>query len=90
MLARQFEFLARFDADQVAVLPAAVKALIIGFVSGLIFVVVPQLFFLASFSWGIGALVGGYVYVTLMKRQSVAAGWTERGRVKVATTVRTA
>ena len=63
--------------------PAAVKALIIGFFIGLLFVVIPQLFFLASFSWGIGASVGGYVYVHLMKRQSVAPGWTGGGRVKL-------
>ncbi|HEX6011148.1 MAG TPA: NCS1 family nucleobase:cation symporter-1 [Geminicoccaceae bacterium] len=67
--------------------PSAVKALIIGFVTALIFVVVPQLFFLASFSWGIGALVGGYAYVHLMRRQSVAAGWTEGGRVKLQPTL---
>ena len=67
--------------------PAAIKALIIGFVTALVFVVVPQLFFLASFSWGIGALVGGYAYVHLMRRQSVAAGWTEGGRVKLQPTL---
>ena len=53
----------------------------------LLFVVIPQLFFLASFSWGIGALVGGYAYVHLMRRQSVAAGWTEGGRVKLQPTL---
>lgn len=63
--------------------PAAVKALVIGFVSGLIFVIIPALYFLASFSWAIGAAVGAYLYVQLMKRQSVAAGWTAGGRVKM-------
>jgi NCS1 family nucleobase:cation symporter-1 len=64
--------------------PAAVKALIVGFLSGLVFVIVPQLFFLASFSWGIGALVGGYTYVQLMKRQGIGAARDEAARQKAA------
>jgi NCS1 family nucleobase:cation symporter-1 len=64
--------------------PAAIKALIAGFVVALLFVVIPQLFFLASFSWGISALIGGYSYVWLMRRQGTAAARDERARRKAA------
>ena len=65
--------------------PAAIKALIAGFVVALLFVVIPQLFFLASFSWGIGAAVGATTYVKLMKGQGgLAVARDERGRRKMA------
>ena len=51
----------------------------------LLFVVIPQLFFLASFSWGIGAAVGATTYVKLMKGQGgLAVARDERGRRKTA------
>jgi nucleobase:cation symporter-1, NCS1 family len=62
--------------------PAAIKALALGFGTGLLFVLIPQLFFLASFSWGISALIGGYSYVWLMRRQGTAAARDERARRK--------
>ena len=64
--------------------PAAIKALIAGFVGALLFVIIPQLFFLASFSWGIGAVVGATTYVKLMKGQGTAAARDERARRKAA------
>ena len=52
---------------------------------GLLFVVIPQLYFLASFSWGIGAAVGATTYVKLMKGQGgLAVARDERGRRKMA------
>jgi NCS1 family nucleobase:cation symporter-1 len=65
--------------------PAAIKALVAGFAVALLFVVIPQLFFLASFSWGIGAAVGATTYVKLMKGQGgLAVARDERGRRKMA------
>jgi nucleobase:cation symporter-1, NCS1 family len=64
--------------------PAAVKALITGFVTGLLFVFIPQLFFLASFSWVIGALVGSYAYVYLMRSSGIAEARSQRARAAMA------
>jgi NCS1 family nucleobase:cation symporter-1 len=64
--------------------PAAVKALIAGFVVAALFVFIPQLFFLASFSWVIGASVGSYAYVQFMRRQGIGEARAERARQKMA------
>ncbi|MBV9656440.1 MAG: NCS1 family nucleobase:cation symporter-1 [Acetobacteraceae bacterium] len=64
--------------------PAAVQALIAGFLVALLFVFVPQLFFLASFTWGIGAAIGCGTYVWLMGRSGIAEARTERCRLRPA------
>jgi NCS1 family nucleobase:cation symporter-1 len=56
----------------------AAQALGIGFVTGLLFVFVPRLFFLATFSWAIGALVGGCAYVYLMRTSGIADARAQR------------
>jgi NCS1 family nucleobase:cation symporter-1 len=64
--------------------PAAVQALIAGFLAAMLFVFIPQLFFLASFSWGIGALVGSSAYVWLMRRSGIAEARAARCRLRTA------
>ncbi len=64
--------------------PAAVQALVVGFVAALLFVFVPPLSFLASFSWEVGAIVGSGAYVGLMRRSGIAAARAQRCRLKMA------
>ena len=64
--------------------PAAVQALVIGFVAAAVFVFVPRLFFLASFSWAIGASAGSLAYVWFMRRSGIGEARAERCRLRMA------
>ena len=65
--------------------PAAIKALVAGFGVALLFVVIPQLYFLASFSWGIGAADRWHPYVKADEGSGqLAAARDERARRKTA------
>jgi nucleobase:cation symporter-1, NCS1 family len=62
--------------------PAAVRALIIGMATGIVFVIIPALQGFAPFTWFIGVAAGGGAYHWLMTRSGEAARRNERGRQK--------
>ena len=64
--------------------PAAVKALIVGAVVGMVFVFVPRLHFLGASPGSSALAVGGGTYWWLMRRAGAGAARAERARFKAA------